>query len=459
MSVFTQCCYICTTHRLYFNNPHILPANQIQRQHFQEITTIPNQTAKPSMIVRAEIRDLSGNAIRPGQPMPIHRRTSSGHLFKPKEASVPSPSLSSSPLPAPAPPSAPGIHAVDTVRALLQPANIHPFSEIGEHMVIRSSPAKTGSVVDPPPKLSVRRTEKMQGGGRGGVLRRKGRMGFNAEGLRRRSCVGHVGYVGCVEEGEGRGTESHVHEAEAQGTKSAVHGSGDVGHGAKAFQSPLESPISRIASSETRINEPTPSSPPHPPSRTSSSETLKSNVQSGTKVYARTAETLLGGKASVGTLALPRGSVVWDIEEVDLWGETGRDMGVKPYEGDVRRGDEGLGLCPKIETIMTWDVLLITMWRLHIMVTWARKELRMLLRVFDSTSKKTMLAMVVDVCRCPTQDSGDMVVSTPVVDLTLGGQFDDKLEIKKEVRNVLGRPSIEIRNCCPRPGQNEAERE
>lgn len=70
------------------------------------------------------------------------------------------------------------------------------------------------------------------------------------------------------------------------------------------------------------------------------------------------------------------------------------------------------------------------------------------------------LALVVGICGgvpIKTKDSGDIllgdtVVSTQVVDLTFGRQYDDRMEFKKAVKDVLGRPTIEIRNFLHKTG-------
>jgi nucleoside phosphorylase len=64
------------------------------------------------------------------------------------------------------------------------------------------------------------------------------------------------------------------------------------------------------------------------------------------------------------------------------------------------------------------------------------------------------LALVVGICRgvpikAPGSGEillGDTIVSTQVVDLTFARQYDDRVEIRTHVRDVLGRPAIEIRN-------------
>lgn len=64
------------------------------------------------------------------------------------------------------------------------------------------------------------------------------------------------------------------------------------------------------------------------------------------------------------------------------------------------------------------------------------------------------LALVVGICGgvpIKTRDSGDIllgdtIISTQVVDLTFGRQYDDRVEIKKGVKDVFGRPPIEIQN-------------
>lgn len=74
--------------------------------------------------------------------------------------------------------------------------------------------------------------------------------------------------------------------------------------------------------------------------------------------------------------------------------------------------------------------------------------------------RKIKLALVVGICGgvpIKTRDSGDIllgdaIVSTQVVDLTFGRQYDDRVEIKKDVRDVFGRPPIEIRNFLHKTG-------
>lgn len=64
------------------------------------------------------------------------------------------------------------------------------------------------------------------------------------------------------------------------------------------------------------------------------------------------------------------------------------------------------------------------------------------------------LALIVGVCGgvpITTQDTGDIllgdtIISTHVVDLTFGRQNDDRIVIKKEVNDILGRAPIEVRN-------------
>lgn len=70
------------------------------------------------------------------------------------------------------------------------------------------------------------------------------------------------------------------------------------------------------------------------------------------------------------------------------------------------------------------------------------------------------LALVVGICGgvpVKTHSSGDIllgdtIVSTQLVDLTFGRQYDNRIEIKKDVKDILGRPTIEIRNFLHKTG-------
>jgi hypothetical protein len=151
------------------------------KQTANQITIMPKQTANPSKIVHADVRDLNGSTFHLGQPTPSLRRTASGSLFLPADPPVPAPR-------SPIPTSPRETHALDTVRALIPP--MHPFP-YDQDKTKNATVHNSNITVLPPPKPGMGRKSVA----RGGMLKRRGRMHVQTRRVHPRRDVGDVGCV------------------------------------------------------------------------------------------------------------------------------------------------------------------------------------------------------------------------------------------------------------------------
>jgi hypothetical protein len=206
-------------HMHIFQSPscpfHALKSNSSRSGWYRASTALfkANQT----MPVRAEIRDLNGEAVQRGHPASLLRRTASGRLFV-----APGRRATNTPRPMPASDSPQKPNTLDSLRALIRPSQPFPSNQ-DEYVVIRDGPSHRATVVDPvlhaidTAREIVANYRNMIGGRPGAVPRRRDGMRAPNWMRRRRSWAADI-----ITDG------SEVEEVEEGGESGEVEGGDGV---------------------------------------------------------------------------------------------------------------------------------------------------------------------------------------------------------------------------------------